>query len=268
MTRQVSVRQSGDQSNTARLCFDSQDDALDFARRSVEKSQNWLARNSLDFAKRYKEGELEIVIHLSVVARAEEYDLVFFAVPVVSGDRSASRDSHIASMKPGGGRAHRDDEPMIAFPANPVECPNYVVPSFVRVETPKEREDIRWEILAIASESIFKLSGRVGDGKMNTIGSASSRGNSDRVHRLIEGGSQAIDHIVGEVGVPVGKQFRESDFVKLVNAIRVGLNETHVWFFLEKLLDPSIKIANLFLCPRDPSFRAIEWISYGEEASV
>jgi hypothetical protein len=124
------------------------------------------------------------------------------------------------------------------------------------------------EILAIASESIFKVSGRVGDGKMNTIGSASSRGNSDRVHRLIEGGSQAIDDIVGEVGVPIGEWLRESDFVKLVDAIRVGLNETHVWFLLEKFLDPSVKIANVYLCPRDPSFRAIEWISHGEEASV
>ena len=70
MARQIGVQDLADQTDTVRLRFDSQDDALDFARRSVEKSQDWFARNPFDFAKCYGEGELDIVVNFrSVLAR-------------------------------------------------------------------------------------------------------------------------------------------------------------------------------------------------------
>lgn len=254
---------SGNQANAGRLRFESQDDALDFARRSVEKSRDWLARNSLDFAKRYKEGEIEIVINSRVGGSAEEYDLVFFAIPFGGGYRPASGYLHMVNMDSCCSHTNGDDDPMIALSANPVECPDYIIPSLVRIETPKERQDIRWETFAIARDSVFEVSGFISNGKMNTIRPASFGSGSYSVHRLVECRSQPVDYVVGEVGVPVRERLGELDFVKLVNAVRIGFNETNVGFFLEEFIDSRTELGQVSLCSRDPAFRAIEWVRHG-----
>jgi len=79
--RAESFRRSN-QSEPARLRFRSHNDALDFARNSIQRSTRWLALHSLDFPKRYKEGNFEIVFKLRPRGCPCEYDLLFFWMPV------------------------------------------------------------------------------------------------------------------------------------------------------------------------------------------
>ena len=56
---------------------------------------------------------------------------------------------------------------MCALPANPVECPNELIPSLVRLDVAKEREDIRRQILDISTiENVLKIAGGVSNGEV------------------------------------------------------------------------------------------------------
>ncbi len=210
--------------------FDSQDDALTIARCSVEEGNDWLARNTLDFAKRYKKGELDIVIEFSIGACAEKYHLIFFAVPPGTRYGAAAGYRHTTNMETRRACAHGHQKAMESLPSNPVECPDYVVPSFVWFEAAKQRQNIKREFLAIAGQGIFKVSSGVGNREM------------DAVNR--------------EIGKSVRDGLRDLNLMQLVNAIRIGLNESEVWLFLEELLDSSVKIADVFLSPHDSAFGA------------
>src|SRR5260370_34494378 len=70
-----------DQADSSRLRFRSINDARHFAEQSVQNSRDWLAFHNLDFAKRYIQGEVVIVLDLSFVLEPADYQLVFSAVP-------------------------------------------------------------------------------------------------------------------------------------------------------------------------------------------
>ena len=57
----------GDVTKPSSVRFDSQEDALNFARQCVEDSNRWLATYDLNFVKRYEKGELAIVIKFVVI---------------------------------------------------------------------------------------------------------------------------------------------------------------------------------------------------------
>lgn len=86
------------ESNSFRLRFDSQNDAINFTSNSIENGNGWLTAYSLDVAKRYKEGNIYIVLKLSIGASASEYDFVFFAVPIGRVDGAAARNGHMADV--------------------------------------------------------------------------------------------------------------------------------------------------------------------------
>src|SRR6266849_3223546 len=66
---------------TPGLRFNTHKDALDFSAKSVEDSNNWLAVNNLDFVKRNKNAEIEIVLEFCFGAEGDKYHLVFCSVP-------------------------------------------------------------------------------------------------------------------------------------------------------------------------------------------
>jgi hypothetical protein len=75
------LRDGGKETYSAALSFSSHDDALDFARRSVEKSNDWFAAKRVDLVNRYVNGHFAIVLKFSFHGRPKDYDLVFCAVP-------------------------------------------------------------------------------------------------------------------------------------------------------------------------------------------
>ncbi len=55
---------SRNDTETPSLCFNSHQDALDFAANCVQDSKHWLAVHNLDLIKGYKEAEIELVFVL------------------------------------------------------------------------------------------------------------------------------------------------------------------------------------------------------------
>jgi hypothetical protein len=243
-----------DKANATRLRFDSQDDAHNFARHCVENGNRWLAAHDIHFSKRYEEGEIDLVLELTIGTDATKYHLVFCAVPSWyrhAADKAAAQinpsDSHFCGQ-----------ETMLASITKLVECPDKVIPSFVRIERAKERHDVRRDILASSFNASFESGNIVGDREVGGFGGDLSVHDCRRESGLIEPRTQSFNNFIGEVGQTSRQGSCKFDLVKLVDSIRVGFDDPSVWLLFEKLLDPGIEIANVALCARDAPLGAKE----------
>ena len=135
---------------TSGLRFDSQDDALNFARQGVEKSNRLFSSYELALVKRYEVGDIDIAIEVTVAdRRSRDYDLIVSAIPS-NGRKNVTR-------------ARRLDPPVNSFDTNwnqrnvlvgvtqLVQCPQVKIPSTVRLERHKKRPDFVRSILATTS---------------------------------------------------------------------------------------------------------------------
>jgi hypothetical protein len=243
------------------LCFRTADDAVDFARHGRKNGDNWQAFDDLDFAKGYEKGHFEIVLKLSAGANDPKYDFVFFAVPF-GGRNTSARDepkgfaSHFQH-----GHANLDKRPVFSYGARPVEGPNGVVPSLVRIERAKERDDIRRQIFASAFNNRFKASIRFGDGEIGRFGIDRARKNSRRISSLIQRGSKGLDCLSGAVRELGWDWLCEFDLVKFCQSVSIKLDCASMGLLLEEFLDPRIKISDVLLCAKQPALRAIEGVA-------
>src|SRR3990167_9483603 len=135
------------------LRFDSRDDASDFVRHLVEDANRWVSTHDLgNIVERYKDGELEVVLYLSVLPYDRVYDLVFFSVPFGSGDLNGrSDDMETVNAHSAANRPDRREHSVLVGYGEAVHDPEKVIPSAVRLERHQERTDFRRQILASAS---------------------------------------------------------------------------------------------------------------------
>jgi hypothetical protein len=215
------------------LRFDSHQDALYFAAKSVQDSKDWLARNDRNFVDRYRREEIEIVVPLRIRdnerPKANQYHLIFNAIPNVrirhgkgatvpaNGRESALHDLHQ-------GRDEFVFIPVTQF----VQCPQEVIASSVRLEPAKQRLNLLREVCGspygashlgnIPSEregSIFRARITVGDG--------------DCVASIVQSAPEVHDNIACDIRKGNGKWLRELDLVYLpVRFLRVWLDNLFV----------------------------------------
>jgi hypothetical protein len=76
-----------DKPETAALRFCSHQDALDYAGKVVENSKDWLAHKTSYVAESYKRGKFEIIIEVAAGVFAENYHLIFTAIPCGGGPK-------------------------------------------------------------------------------------------------------------------------------------------------------------------------------------
>jgi len=257
-------RQSGNDAQQSGLRFRSQQDALNFAEHSAEEGNRWFSAHSVNFAKRYEKGELDIVLNFSARPYTGKYHLIFFAIPMGREHGQSAGSLHVAYSNPLDGHTDGDDQPMFAAVANPVECPDKVVPSFVWLERAKKRHNLRRQIFASATlDNVrLKLHRRIGDGKVSSLGVGLPRRNRSRVASLIKDGTQTLGRLKSKISEPLGNGLGEFEFVKLRDSVRVGLSNLGAWILLpaEEGFSPRIEVADLFLCAREPTPGTLERI--------
>jgi hypothetical protein len=237
--------------NSFCLRFDSQNDAINFTSDRVENGNGWLATYSLDFAKRYKEGNVYVVLELRIGASAREYDFVFFAVPIWRVDGTAARNGHMVDVNLVGCHPHRYNDTVFAYIASTVKSPNEVIASLVRIERPKERNDVRRNIFASALNHTVKFSSRTGDGEVCRPGMFDAGKDGSCKGSLIKGRTETFDSLGSDTCDTGGKCLCEFDLVKIIDSIIVTLGNACVGLVIKEMLDPTVEIANVLLCSRD-----------------
>jgi hypothetical protein len=254
-----------DKADAPRLRFNSQNDALDFASHCVENGNRWLATHDIHFSKRYEEGEIDLVLELTIGADATKYHLVLFAIP--PWDRqSAGRQEATTKIHPSDSH-FCGQKTVLASVTKLIECPDKVIASFVRIERAKERYDVRRDILASSFDASFKSDYIVCDREVGGFGVNLPVCDGCYESGLIEPRSEPFDNFIGEIRQTVWQGLCELNLVKLVDSIRIGLDDPCVWLVIEKPLDPGIEITNVALCARDAPLGAGEPIVAASHAS-
>ena len=77
---------------TPRLSFNSHEDALDFVDKCVEESDRWMYTHSLNFVKRYLNGDMNIVLRADINGTNSVCDFVLSCIPMRRGHSKWSRD--------------------------------------------------------------------------------------------------------------------------------------------------------------------------------
>ncbi len=241
------VRPSPKEADSAGLCFDSGDDALDHACKCVEDGNRWLAAHNLDIAHRYEEGDLDIVLNVHTRLDAHELHLVFRAIPPRHADAPGTADLKTINVRV----AHRHGDGlkdlMFIGVTQLVQGPEQIIPSLVWLERPQQRQDFVRNVLAPALDHVFEvrsgISKREGGLDSLTPDGGHGRGVAGTVQR-----SAQVDHGIGsDVGQCDWHGLHELDLVNLLSSVRVRLNDSGVWVCTEKGSNLPVKIASVML---------------------
>ncbi len=133
-----------------------------------------------------------------------------------------------------------------------VECPEEVVPSSVWLERAKERQNILGKILASPLEGILEF-GSAPCKREECLGVRLASGMSNGIRSLIESGPEVVSGIGSNIGERPWQWPSEFNLVELISSIRVGLNNTGVWFGIQKGLEFPLKINDVFLAAIEPA---------------
>jgi hypothetical protein len=189
-------------SKAAALRFRSQQDALDYAAHSVQDMNRLLASNSLNAIDRYVKGDVGCYLRCHSRRSNMQGDLAFFSIPstvISAGTRPAGADCIAGEQCNRPLNPERDKGAMFLGVTEIVNGPKGIVfPSFVWLETAKERRDFRWQILADSARAVdvvVKIDETISERKVGFFQPRVSAGQSAGVSSLIEGGSETVGNI-------------------------------------------------------------------------
>ena len=241
-----------DKSYGAGAALDCGDSDLNGPRSIVKESADWFAANDLDFIKRYERGDLEIVVKLRLGLGAKEYDLIFAAMPCsVGGEPQIGRIAdHLPFVDNRSVTCGRQEDVLVSQTYF-VECPQKVIPSFVRLERSKDREDLLRDILAPALHVAFEGGSTTTDREVRLTGLSTPASDSKGVNGVIESSAQ----IVGGITNDLRQLFRDrlGDFdlpIDVARQFRIRLDSTLAWIFLKEGVDIALEDFDVVLTPR------------------
>jgi hypothetical protein len=145
--------------------------AVNFAGDGPQNANGWSAFDPIEFVKSYNERKHHIVLKMSAGVGFGDYDLVLFAVKDGSHDSNASSENHSIGDVPPTCHADRHQETMFVGITQFVERPEGIIPSFMRVERPKERLDFQREVFAPPLSVRIKFGGGISKRKIGVLGS-------------------------------------------------------------------------------------------------
>jgi hypothetical protein len=263
----AAVVASRNESDAATLRFGSHQDALDYARHSAEHGNRMLASyNVTDVVERYRKGDINIVLNLIGGSGAEEFNLVFFAIP--SGDRSLYRppvkyqSAHKACLPADGD----GEKQLMLWPVRKfIQSPEGIIPSFVRIEPFKECPDFRRQIIAAAFGIVPHLALSWPNRELTGFGISLSSADGDNKAKLVKDCPKIVRGFEHNMGQVFRQPSSEFDFVNICESINIFLNDVGPWLLLSEDIDFSVQFGNLTLCTRQHALGTSEVVNHGEE---
>lgn len=276
-----------DETEAPALCFRSAQDAIDYAHHVAEDSNRRLAALCLDAVERYVKGDVCLVITANFVRHSCQCDLVFIGVPVgifdthsadksprvddvgnidhavVPKNRGELRNQQRANVRPAD--IEGNERAVFLGVTELIQGPEGVIPSFVWVEAPKQRQDFRWQILAAATANYRLDSSRVvPEGKLTSFRIEFSSGHRASVTTLVQDCAQIVSGIKNNVGQLDWQPPLKDDLMHLMSGIvGIGLDPVGPRLITYELIDFGIEIVDVMLCALDGAARTLKEIAHG-----
>ncbi len=251
---------SEDEAKPLRLSFDSQEDALNYARHFTENSKRRFAAYNL--IERYIDGDYYICVSewCRVGGDNQIYDLIFSSIPFKLGNRDYNRSSIDAnrlnfSDDGIGDNIYLGKFSVLVCDTHAIERVEKVVPSFVWLERAKKRYDVRRNFLAAPLDNALQSCDILSKGGIGTFRVGYSRGDSNSIGRVVKRSPEMFNGFSSNEGeIITGERFSKSDLVQIVSTIQVTLYDIGPLFCLEKSSFPFFKNKDVLLCARETEF--------------
>jgi hypothetical protein len=242
---------------TPALRFDSPQDVLDYCRQYTEDCSRWMVTNSFDLSKRYKENDIEIVVKVRVGAHREKYDLILSGIPsgfFRSGKEGINGLRLESSSFPQDAASHRSEPHVFVCITQIVKCAENVIPSFVRLERPKDRKNLLRNILGSSLNGVFKFSGGSSEGEGCSLWLGYPGSDGDCVTGLVKGGSQICESVSSNEFKGIRDRQAELEFVdSILTILRVRIDGPHARILLLEQPNAICEVSDVFFSPRELS---------------
>jgi len=240
------------EADSASLCFDSHDDALNFADKQVKDANRWLAVHDLNIANHYVRGDLEIRVIVRSGTNAEQFHFVFRAIPNGSLDqRAAPNEVRFFPQNVSASHGDGGNDSVFVGVAKGVQSVKKVIPSFVWLERAHDCRDFVREVFTSALYSSFELNGVVSEGKVSATPTKSE-------HHVIKGRPSVNSCVLDESLQIDWHGFGELVLMDLLARVRIDLGDMGAWLTFEELGDLPFKFGGMTLCSTNTVMRVIE----------
>lgn len=219
--------------------------------KTSEHSKDGLTLENFDITKAYIEAKLYVVIGIRCTIDHAEYCLIFSAIP----DRGKSHGvAHTVTTEIGhhltAGETvpDRDNRTMLVAVGDFVETIEGVIPSAIRLETPKNVEDFLREIPAPAASNIARFTFGLCERKVGFPGVSLTCSDSSRVSNMVEGRTDIRGDMASFASKLSGYFTDELDLMGVRSGFRVVLDNSLVRVKLEKIRNLPFEIINQYVC--------------------
>ncbi|MGB6943497.1 MAG: hypothetical protein WBE37_13950 [Bryobacteraceae bacterium] len=204
--------------------------------------------NEINLVESYRKSDLYLVVKATTSGKGTKFDLVFNAVPGRIDEQLP--DSASGGNVPKLGREVDAEKSMLICDGHPVEGPENIISSFVRLERSKDRKQFLWNIFAPAAHIVLEFDGAAPEGEVGMQWILiPARGGCDSETSIVQRGSDLVDCLPGFIDQVVRDFVLKSDPVDFVSrVIRVGIAEHLVWANLQERTHLSYKILDVQLC--------------------
>ena len=240
-----------DEPEASALCLDGVDDVFNGLNGKPKEMQYRLAGDDPNILKRYKEGEIHLVLKISS-NECPDFEFLIAAIPYRHCGYTDHSTDPFNTVE---GRTTADSENGVFVGIGYfVNSPQGVIPSYVWLERPKER--VKWQrhIATPTFHAVLEFSSTTSEGERSVrfgfVRESSQEG--DAIASAIESRAKVVNSFFQKVGNAVGNWFVEPEFVNLVlRVIRISLSKWSVWASREESADLDFKIRQVQLCPGD-----------------
>ena len=232
------------------LCFGCVEDGRDFAAQSLQDSVHWLSAHDINFAESYVEGNAQVVCRVRVMCDLTQYDLVFNRVP--NGWKAHGYETtgavEVLDHATTSALTNGYDDAVLSTVGNLIEHPKQVIPSAIRIERPKERRDLRWEVFASPTYDTVKVRFSMGKGEISVLEPRISTGLGTGEASLIKDGSEVSGDMCGSSAQFLREFLGKLEFMSIESGFRIILNDKGVWFWIEESTDLPFEFVDIFIC--------------------
>jgi hypothetical protein len=248
------VANDGPAQETGRLRFNGHNDALDFARKSVEESRRWLAARGLTVAERYKQGQLYLALAIKPTSRLypNHIKLLLRAVPPQNSDvgRSLEKTETCLCAEKEVGKIDVQLENNLVFirARQPTHGVKEVVPSTVWLESLEERYEIGRDVPTVTSDNFINAP-RIASKRKVVVPFLAPKLKCGSIDNLV----QRMPEIVEGIGCSNPQSPRrfmgDPNLDQLITGLTVYLGEWHASALLSEDVAFSFKLVDVFPSP-------------------
>lgn len=236
-------------------------DTLCELRELSHSGDNWLPRKDIDIAKSYVAGD----IYLCLIVQPGNGSVFpqvgycyAFIQPSFASEHDADfgvGDMQVSHQHAGIHRAHWDKTPVFVDVAEPTQCPEGRIPSFVRFEVHDHLLDI-WRDANHFSffsfdglGSSFDVVGGFPKGEVNMTNIIDASASGYGHHQLVESGPQVVNGLRDEKEKTVGNASRQLDLRQAISALRITLYNKSVGLTFEQGNDFPFHLVDVIIGP-------------------